>query len=157
MSKRATKDKPKEKFDGVVLKKSTVTTTTTSTIQQPLKGVTGGAPQSRRAVVSVSEQVQQFEQVQGGIPAGSDPMAIDLPHRVKVEILEAKSLRVVSSHKQLKPVDEVDEEESKRAVKERRTSSDLPEEALIVAHIPPEVEDPVAHPKRSTTQMMTSG
>ena len=42
VSKRTTKDKPKEKFDGVVLKKSTVTTTTTSTIQQPLKVVTGG-------------------------------------------------------------------------------------------------------------------
>ena len=151
MSKRTTKDKPKEKFDGVVLKKSTVTTTTTSTIRQPLKAVSGGAPQSRRAVISVSEQVQQLEQIQEDIPAGSDPMAIDLPHRAKAEILETKSLRVVSSRKQLKPVDEVDEEESKRAVKKRRTSSDLPEEALIVAHIPPEVEDPVAHPKRSTT------
>jgi len=151
MSKRTTKDKPKEKFDGVVLKKSTVTTTTTSTIRQPLKAVTGGAHQSRRAVISVSEQVQQLEQIQEDIPAGSDPMAIDIPHRTKAEILETKSLRVVSSRKQLKPVDVVDEEESRRVVKKRRTSSDLPEEAQIVAHIPPEVEDPVAHPKRSTT------
>jgi G2/mitotic-specific cyclin 1/2 len=154
VSKRTTKDKPKEKFDGVVLKKSTVTTTTTtSTIRQPLKAVTGGAPQSRRAVISVSEQVQQLEQVQEDIPTGGDPMAIDPPHRVKAEILQTKSLRVVSSRKQLKPVDEVDEEESKRAVKKRRTSSDLPEEARIVAHIPPgEVEEhPVTHPKRSTT------
>jgi len=55
VSKRTTKDKPKEKFDGVVLKKSTVTTTTTSTIRQPLKAVTGGAPQSHKAVISVSE------------------------------------------------------------------------------------------------------
>jgi hypothetical protein len=75
MSKRTTKDKPKEKFDGVVLKKSTVTTTTTSTIRQPLKAVTGGAPQSRKAVISVSEQVQQLEQIHEDIPAGSDPMA----------------------------------------------------------------------------------
>jgi len=152
-SKRTTKDKPKEKFDGVVLKKSTVTTTTTtSTIRQPLKAVTGGAPQSRKAVISVSEQVQQLEQIQEDIPAGGDPMAIDPPHRVKAEILETKSLRVVSSRKQLKAVDEVDEEESRRVVKKRRTSSDLPEEAQIAAHIPPEeVEDLVAHPKRSTT------
>jgi len=138
------------RFDGVVLKKSTVTTTTTSSIWQPLKAVTGGAHQSRRAVISVSEQVQQLKQIQEDIPAGSDPMAIDIPHRTKAEILETKSLRVVSSRKQLKPVDVVDEEESRRVVK-RRTSSDLPEEAQIVAHIPPEVEDPVAHPKRSTT------
>ena len=152
MSKRTTKDKPKERFDGVVLKKSTVTTTTTSTIRQPLKAVTGGAPQSRKAVISVSEQVQQLEQIHEDIPAGGDPMAIDPPHRVKADILETKSLRVVSSRKQLKPADEVDEEDSKRVVKKRRTSSDLPEEAQIAAHIPPEeFEEPVAHSKRSTT------
>ena len=154
VSKRTTKDKPKEKFDGVVLKKSTVTTTTTtSTIRQPLKAVTGGAPQSRKAVISVSEQVHQLEQIQDDIPTGGDPMAIDPPHRVKAEILQTKSLRVVSSRKQLKPVDEVDEEESRRVVKKRRTSSDLPEEARIVAPVPPEeVEEyPVAHSKRSTT------
>jgi hypothetical protein len=149
MSKRTTKDKPKEKFDGVVLKKSTVTTTTTtSTIRQPLKAVTGAVPQSRKAVISVSEQVQQLEQIRDDLPPGSDAMAIDHPHRAKAEILETKSLRVVSSRKQLKPVDEVDEEESKRVVKKRRTSSsDLPEEAEIVARTPPEI----AHPKRSTT------
>lgn len=154
VSKRMTKDKPKEKFDGVVLKKSTVTTTTTtSTIRQPLKAVTGGAPQSRKAIISVSEQVQQLEQIHEGVPAGGDPMTIDLPHRVKAEVLETKSLRVVSSRKQLKPLDDVDEEEFKRAVKKRRTSSDLPEEARIVAHVPPEEveEEPVVHPKRSTT------
>lgn len=152
MSKRATKDKPKEKFDGVVLKK-TVTTTTTSTIRQPLKAVTGGVPQSRKAIISVSEQVQQLEQIREGIPASGDPMTIDPPHRVKAEILETKSLRVVSSRKQLKPVDEVDEEESRRVMKKRRTSSDLPEEAGIAAHVPPEEveEAPVAHHKRSTT------
>ena len=154
MGKRTGKDKPKEKFDGVVLKKSTVTTTTTtSTIRQPLKAVTGGAPQSRKAVISVSEQVQQLEQIQEEVPAGGDPMAIDLPHRVKAEILQTKSLRIVSSRKQVKPVDEVDEDESRRVVKKRRTSSDLPEEARIAAHVPPgEVEEyPVTHPKRSTT------
>jgi len=153
VSKRTTKDKPKEKFDGVVLKKSTVTTTTTSTIRQPLKVVTGGAPQSRKAVISVSEQVQQLEQIQEDLPVASDPMAIDPPHRVKAEILQTKSLRIVSSRKELKPVDEVDEEESKRVVKKRRTSSDLPEEARIAARIPQgEVEEhPVAHSKRSTT------
>ena len=153
MSKRTTKDKPKEKFDGVVLKKSTVTTTTTSTIRQPLKAVTGGAPQSRKAVISVSDQVQQLEQIHEDIPTGGDPMTIDLPHRAKAEILETKSLRVVSSRKQLKPVDEVDEEESLRVVKKRRTSSDLPEEAQIVAHIPPEEaeEERVIRSKRSTT------
>ena len=49
-------------------------------------------------------------------------------------------------------MDEVDEEESRRVVKKRRTSSDLPEEARIVVRIPPgEVEHPVTHPKRSTT------
>ena len=152
-SKRTAKDKPKEKFDGVVLKKSTITTTTTtSTIRQPLKAVTGGAPQSRKAVISVSDQVQQLEQIHEDIPVGND-MAIDLPHRANAEILETKSLRVVSSRKQLKPVDEVDEEESQRVVKKRRTSSDLPEEARIAAHIPPEEvgEEPVAHSKRSTT------
>ena len=152
INKRTTKDKPKEKFDGVVLKKSTITTTTTSTIRQPLKAVTGGAPQSRKAVISVSEQVQQLEQIRDDIPVGSEPMAIDLPHRAKAETLETKSLRVVSSRKQVKPVDEVDEEESLRVVKKRRTSSDLPEEAQIVAHIPPkEVEELVIHSKRSTT------
>ena len=153
VSKRTTKDKPKEKFDGVVLKKSTVTTTTTSTIRQPLKAVTGGAPQSRKAVISVSEQVQQLEQIQEDIPAGSDPMTIDPPHRVKAEILQTKSLRVVSSRKQLKPLDEVDEEESRRVVKKRRTSSDLPEEARVAEPVlPAEVEeDPVVHSKRSTT------
>jgi len=152
INKRTTKDKPKEKFDGVVLKKSTITTTTTSTIRQPLKAVTGGAPQSRKAIISVSEQVQQLEQIREDIPVGSDPMAIDLPHRAKAETLETRSLRVVSSRKQVKPVDEVDEEESQRVVKKRRTSSDLPEEAQIVAHIPPEeVEEPVTNPKRSTT------
>ena len=153
ISKPAAKDKPKEKFDGVVLKKSTVTTTTTtSTIRQPLKAVTGGAPQSRKAVISVSDQVQQLEQIHEDIPVVSDPMAIDLPHRAKAEILETKSLRIVSSRKQLKPVDEVDEEESQRVVKKRRTSSDLPEEAQIAAHIPPEeVEGPIIHSKRSTT------
>ena len=80
-------------------------------------------------------------------------MSIDPPHRVKAEILQTKSLRIVSSRKELKPVDEVDEEESRRVVKKRRTSSDLPEEARIVARIPPgEVEElRVAHPKRSTT------
>ena len=152
-SKHTTKDKPKERFDGVVLKKSTVTTTTTSTIRQPLKVVTGGPLQSRKAVISVSEQVQQLEQVQEDVPAPSDPMAIDPPHRVKAEILQTKSLRIVSSRKEVKPVDEVDEEESRRVVKKRRTSSDLPEEAQIAARIlPGEVEEhPVAHPKRSTT------
>jgi G2/mitotic-specific cyclin 2 len=151
--KRTTKDKPKEKFDGVVLKKSTVTTTTTtSTIRQPLKAVTGIVPQSRKAVISVSEQVQQLEQIHEGVLASGEQMAIDPPHRAKAEVLETKSLRVVSSRKQLKPVDEVDEEESRRVVKKRRTSSDLPEEAEIVAHVPPdEIEDPVVHPKRSTT------
>ncbi|KAF9652681.1 hypothetical protein BDM02DRAFT_3088789 [Thelephora ganbajun] len=154
MSKRTTKDKPKEKFDGVVLKRSTITTTTTtSTIRQPLKAVAGGVPQSRKAVISVSDQVQQLEQIHEDIPVGSDPMAIDPPHRVKAEILQTKSLRVVSSRKQLKPIGEVDEEESKRVVKKRRTSSDLPEEAGIVAHVPPEgiEEDVVAHPKRFAT------
>jgi hypothetical protein len=151
-SKRTAKDKPKEKFDGVVLKKSTVTTTTTSTIRQPLKAVTGGVPQSRKAVISVSEQVQQLEQIHGDIPAGGESMALDPPHRVKADILETKSLRVVTSRKQLKPVDEVDEEESRRVVKKRRTSSDLPEEAGIVALVPPEeAEDPVLRSKRSTT------
>ena len=150
--KRTTKDKPKEKFDGVVLKKSTVTTTTTSTIRQPLKAVTGVVPQSRKAVISVSEQVQQLEQIHEDIPAGGNKMAIDALHRVKAEVLETKSLRVVSSRKQLKPVDEVDEEETQRVVKKRRTSSDLPEEAGIVAHIPSEeIDDPVLDPKRSTT------
>ena len=151
--RRAAKDKPKEKFDGVVLKKSTVTTTTTtSTIRQPLKAVTGVVPHSRKAVISVSEQVQQLEQVHGDIPAGGDQMVIDPPHRVKAEVLETKSIRAVSSRKQLKPVGEVDEEDSKRVVKKRRTSSDLPEEARIVALVPPEeTEDLVAHPKRSTT------
>ena len=137
----------------MVLKKSTVTTTTTtSTIRQPLKAVTGIVPQSRKAVISVSEQVQQLEQIHEGVPAAGDHMAIDPPHRVKAEVLETKSLRVVSSRKQLKPVAEVDEEESKRVVKKRRTSSDLPEEAGIVAQAPlEEIEDPVVHPKRSTT------
>jgi hypothetical protein len=63
----------------VVLKKSTITTTTTSTIRQPLKAITGGTPQSRKAVISISEQVQQLEQVHEDIPAGSDSMALDLP------------------------------------------------------------------------------
>ena len=46
----------------------------------------------------------------------------------------------------------MDEEESKRVVQKRRTSSDLPEEARIVVRIPRgEVEEhPVAHPKRYT-------
>jgi len=120
------KDKPKEKFDGVVLKKSTATTATTSTIRQP--------------PISVSEQVQ---------PVTTGPMSTD-PHRVKAEILQTKSHRIVSSREELKPVDE---EESRRIVKKRRTSSGLPEEARIVACTPPgEVEElPVAHPKRSTT------
>jgi len=144
-----TKDKPKEKFDGVVLKKSMVTTTTTSTIRQPLKAVTGGAPQSHKAVISVSEQVQQLEQIQDDLPVPSDPMSIDPPCRIKAEILQTKSLRIVSSRKELKPVDE---EESRRVVKKCRTLSDLPEEAQIVVRIPPgEVEELcVAHPKRST-------
>ena len=151
--KRNAKDKPKEKFDGVVLKKSTVTTTTTSTIRQPLKVVTGGAPHARKAVISVSEQVQQLEQIREDVPVAGDLMAIDPPGRVKADVLETKSLRVVSSRKQLKPVDEVDEEESKRVVKKRRTSSDLPEEARIAAHIPPEEveEELAALSKRSTT------
>jgi len=67
-----TKDKPKEKFDCIALKKSTIAATATSTIQQPLKAVTGGASQSRRAVVSVFEQLQQFERIQEDIPVGSD-------------------------------------------------------------------------------------
>jgi len=95
VGKHTTKDKPKEKFDGVVPKKSTVTTTTTSTIRQPLKAVTGGVPQSRKAVISVSEQVQQLEQIQEDVPAISDPMAIDPPHRVKAEILLSGSSRNV--------------------------------------------------------------
>jgi len=97
--------------------------------------------------------VQQLEQIQEDVPAVSDPMAIDPPRRVKAEILQTKSLRIVSSRKELKSVDEVDEEESKRVVKKRRTSSDLPEEARIAARIPPgEVEEYlVVHPKRSTT------
>ena len=134
MSKRVMKDKPKEKFDSVVLKKSTVTTTTTSTIQQPLKAVTGGAPQSRKAIISVSEQVQQLKQVQEDVPVASDPMSIDPPHRVKAQILQTKSLRIISSRKELKPVDEVDEEESKHVVKKRRTSSDLPRESWRTFH-----------------------
>lgn len=112
--------------------------------------MTGVVPQSRKAVISVSEQVQQLEQIHEDIPVGSDQMAIDLPHRVKAEVLETKSLRVVSSRKQLKPVAEVDEEESNRVVKKRRTSSDLPEEAGIVAHVE-EIVDLGADPKRSTT------
>ena len=97
--------------------------------------------------------MQQLEQVQEDILAPSDPMAIDPPRHVKAEILQTKSLHIVSSHKEVKPVDEVDEEESRRVVKKRRTSSDLLEEAQIVARIlPGEVEEhPVAHPKRSTT------
>ena len=147
MSKRTTKEKPKEKFDGVVLK-STVTTTTTSTIRQPLKAVTGAVPQSRKAVISVSEQVQQLEQIREDPPPSGDAMAIDPPHRAKAEILETKSLRVVASRRQLKPVDEVDDEGSKCVVKKHRTSSsDLPEEAEVVARTPPEI----AHPKQSTT------
>jgi len=71
----------------------------TGTIQRPLKAVTGNTPQSRRAFISVSEQVQQLEQIQGNIPAGSDAMVIDLTHCAKAEILETKSLRVTSSHK----------------------------------------------------------
>jgi len=124
-----TKDKPKEKFDSVVLKKSTVMTTTTSTIWQPHKAVTGGTLQSRKAVISVSEQVQQLKQIQEDLPVASDPMAIDPPHHVKAEILQTKLLRIVSSHKELKPTDKVDEEESKRVVKKCRMSSDLLEEA----------------------------
>ena len=151
--RRAAKDKPKEKFDGVVLKESTVkATTTTSTIRQPLKAVTGVVPHSRKAVISVSEQVQQLEQVHRDIPAGGDQMVIDPPHRIKAEVLETKSIHAVSSRKQLKHMGEVDEEDSKRVVKKRRTSSDLPEEARIVALIPPgETEGLVAHPKQSTT------
>ena len=147
------KDKPKEKFDGVVLKKSTVTTTTTSTVRQPLKVVTGGPLQSCKAVIPISEQVKQLEQVQEDVPTSGDPMVIDPPHCVKAEILQTKSLCIVSSGKEVKPVDEVDEEELRHAVKKRHTSSDLPEGAQIVARIlPGEVEEhPVAHPKRSTT------
>lgn len=154
INKRTTKEKPKEKFDGVVLKKSTVTTTTTtSTIRQPLKAVTGAVPQSRKAVISVSEQVQQLEKIREDLPVGSDAMAIDPPHRAKAEILETKSLRVVTSRKQLKPLGEVDEEESRRVSKKRRTSSDLPEEAEVAAHLPPEEveQGPVARPRRSAT------
>ena len=149
MSKHTTKDKPKEKFDSFVLKTlSTVMTMPTSTIRQPLKAVTSAIPQSRKAVISVSEQVQQLEQIRKDLPPGGDAMAIDPPHRAKAEILETKSLRVVSSRKQLKPVDEVDDEESKHVVKKHRTSSsDLLEEAEVVARILPEI----AHPKWSTT------
>jgi hypothetical protein len=58
----------------------------------------------------------------------------------------------VSSRKQLKPVDEVGEEECQHTVKKHRTPPDLPEEARIAAHIPPEEVEvvPVDHPKRST-------
>ena len=105
VSEHTTKGKPKEKFDGVMLKKSTVTTTTrtTSIIRQPLKAVTGGTPQSCKAVISVSEQVKQLEQIQEDLPVASDPMAIDPPHRVKAEILQTKSLRTVSSCKESSP------------------------------------------------------
>ena len=149
-SKRTTKVKPKEKFDGVVLKSTVTMTTTTSTIRQPLKAVTGAVPQSRKAVISVSEQVQQLEQIHEDIPTGSESMSIDPPNRVKAEILGTKPLRVVSPRKKLKPVDEADE--SKRVVKKRHTSSDLPAEVGIAAHVPPEVEeDNVAQFKQSTT------
>ena len=141
MGKRATKDKPKEKFDSVVSKNLT---TTTSTIRQPLKAVTGAVPQSRKAVISVFERVQRLDQIREDPPPGSDATAIDSPHRAKAEILETKSLRVVSSRKQLKSV-ETDEEESKRVVKKCRTSSSsLPE---VVVHTLPEI----VYSKRTTT------
>jgi len=66
----------------VVLKKLTVTTTatTTSTIQRPLT-VAGGAPQSCKAVVSVSEQVQRLEQIQEDVPAVGGLVAVDVASR----------------------------------------------------------------------------
>ena len=87
-------------------------TTTTSTIRQPLKAVTGVVLHSRKVVISVSEQVQQLEQVHRNIPAGGDQMVIDPPHHVKAEVLETKSIHAVSSCKQIEPVSEVDKEGS---------------------------------------------
>jgi hypothetical protein len=79
-------------------------------------------------------------------------MVTDPPHCVKADTLETKSFHTAPSGKQLKPVGEVDEEEFRRVVKKCRTSSDLPEEAGVVAHVPPEeVEDPVLRSKRSAT------
>ena len=98
----------------MVLKKFTVTTATTSTIRQPLKVVTGGALQSPKAIISVSEQAQQLGRVQEDLPVTNDSVAID-PHRVKAEILQTKSLPIVSSREELEPVDKADDEESKRA------------------------------------------
>jgi len=89
------------------------------------------------AVISVSEQED--------IPAGSGPNG-DRPLTSR-QGGDPRD-RVASSRKQFKPVDE---EESERVVEKRRMSLDLPEEARIVAHIPPEVEDHVTHPKRSAT------
>ena len=97
--------------------------------------------------------MQPLERAQEDPPITGDPIAIGPPHRVKAEILRTKSLRIVSSRKELKPLGEVDGEESRHAVKKRCTSSsDLLEEARIVACIPPgEVEErPVAHPKGPT-------
>jgi len=120
--------------------------TMTSIIQQPLKAVTGGMPQSHKAVISTSKQLQQLEQIQEDLLVPGDPVVIDPHHRVKAEILQTKSLSTISSCKEFKPVDE---EESKCVVKKHHTSSDLPEEVCIPQG---EVEEhPVAHSKWSTT------
>lgn len=65
--------------------------------------MTGGSPQSRKAVISISKQVQLLKQATKDIPIPSDPMAID-PRHVKL-------LHIVSSRKELKLVNEADEEE----------------------------------------------
>jgi len=78
-------------------------------------------------------------------------MEIDLPHHAKVEIHETKSLHVVFLYKQLKPIDEVDKEESKCVVKKHCTMLDSQEEVWIMAYILPGAKDPVVYPKWSTT------
>lgn len=55
MGKRTMKDKPKEKFNGLVLRKSRqLRPRQTGTIQQPLKAVTGTLLHFRQAIISIS-------------------------------------------------------------------------------------------------------
>ncbi|KAH9926738.1 cyclin-like protein [Fomitopsis serialis] len=148
----------KEKFEGVVIKKST---TTTTTARAPLRVVHGSAstgtstaatrrtratpapqpaeqPQPLQVLEEVKEEVEEVEEV-----LEDDAMAVDpIPEPKRFvaarasaaaapSVIPSRTPRRSSGRPVVRQEQLEEDEEAERAFKKRRTSSDLPEEAAV--------------------------
>ena len=108
----------KEKFDGIVIKSKSTTTTTPTTVRQPLKPV-GAAPRRTRTALTATQPKVSEEVVE---VRDEDAMAVDEQPTATTR-LTGKSTRL-SHRAQVR--EQEDDAEATRVFKKRRTSSEPP-------------------------------